>query len=109
MILTGGENVYPAEVEPVLAGHPRVADVAVIGVPVAKWGETVHAVVVADPGPDTSLDTGELLRWARGRPAGYKCPTGVTVVPELPRNALGKLLRARLREPYWSGCKRRVS
>lgn len=105
LIVTGGENVYPAEVEPVLAAHPAVADVAVIGVPDARWGETVHAVVVLRPG----ADSGDLAAWARERLAAYKCPTGVTLADELPRNALGKLLRSRLREPYWAGRTRRVS
>jgi long-chain acyl-CoA synthetase len=105
MIITGGENVYPAEVEAVLAAHPQVADVAVIGIPDDRWGETVHAVVVAGPG----LDTGELDAWARGRLAGFKCPTGVTVVSQLPRNATGKVLRSVLREPFWAGRDRRVS
>ncbi|TVZ03379.1 fatty acid--CoA ligase [Trebonia kvetii] len=105
MVITGGENVYPAEVEAVLAGHPAVADIAVIGIPDARRGETVHAVVVAGPG----LDTDELLSFARERLAGYKCPTGVTVVEELPRNATGKVLRAELRGPFWAGQDRRVS
>ena len=105
MVITGGENVYPAEVEAVLAGHPAVADIAVIGIPDDRWGETVHAVVVARPG----FDTGELLSFARERLAGYKCPTGVTVVAELPRNATGKVLRAALRGPFWAGRDRRVS
>ncbi len=109
MVITGGENVYPAEVEAVLAGHPSVTDVAVIGVPDEKWGETLHAMVVAAPGLDPGLDTSELLSWARMRLAGFKCPTGVTVVPELPRNATGKVLRAALREPFWAGRDRRVS
>ena len=105
VIITGGENVYPAEVEAVLAGHPQVADVAVIGVPDERWGETVHAVVVAGAG----LDTGELTAWARGRLAGFKCPTGVTLASQLPRNATGKVLRSALREPFWAGQDRRVS
>ena len=105
MIISGGENVYPSEVEAVLAGHPAVADVAVIGIPDPRWGETVHAVVVARPG----LDTGELLGWARGRLAGFKCPASVTVAGELPRNATGKVLRSVLREPHWAGYDRRVS
>ena len=104
VVITGGENVFPAEVEAVLAQHPAVADIAVIGIPDDTWGETVHAVVVAAPG----FDTGELLSWARERLAGFKCPTGVTVVPELPRNATGKVTRAALREPYWAGRDRRV-
>ncbi|MGH3214544.1 MAG: class I adenylate-forming enzyme family protein, partial [Trebonia sp.] len=105
VVITGGENVFPAEVETVLARHPAVADLAVIGIPDDTWGETVHAVVVAAPG----FDTAELLSWARERLAGFKCPTGVTVVPELPRNATGKVTRAALREPYWAGRDRRVS
>jgi long-chain acyl-CoA synthetase len=107
VVITGGENVYPAEVEAVLAGHPAVTDIAVIGIPDDRWGETVHAVVVAAPGFD--IDSGELLGWARERLAGFKCPTGVTVVPELPRNATGKVRRAALREPFWAGRARRVS
>jgi acyl-CoA synthetase (AMP-forming)/AMP-acid ligase II len=105
VVITGGENVFPAEVEMVLAGHPAVADIAVIGIPDDKWGETVHAIVVAGPG----LDGRELLDWARERLAGFKCPTGITVVSELPRNATGKVRRAQLREPFWAGRSRAVS
>jgi fatty-acyl-CoA synthase len=105
VVITGGENVYPAEVEAVLAGHPAVTDVAVIGIPDDRWGETVHAVVVAVPG----FDDGDLLGWARERLAGFKCPTGVTLVTQLPRNATGKLQRAALREPFWAGRDRLVS
>jgi acyl-CoA synthetase (AMP-forming)/AMP-acid ligase II len=105
VVITGGENVYPAEVEAVLASHPQVADVAVIAVPDDRWGETVHAVVVAGPG----LDTAGLIDWAHQRLAGFKCPTGVSVVAQLPRNATGKVLRSALREPFWAGRDRRVS
>ncbi|HTZ27656.1 MAG TPA: AMP-binding protein [Streptosporangiaceae bacterium] len=105
VVITGGENVYPAEVEAVLASHPQIADVAVIAVPDDRWGETVHAVVVAGPG----LDTAELIDWAHQRLAGFKCPTGVSVVAQLPRNATGKVLRSALREPFWAGRDRRVS
>jgi len=98
-----------------------VADVAVIGIPDERWGETVHAVVVPAPGiggsagHDTDrldtdrFDTAGLVSWARGQLAGFKCPTGVTVVSELPRNATGKVLRAALREPFWAGRDRLVS
>ena len=109
LVITGGESVFPAEVEAVLAGNPAVADVAVIGIPDDRWGETVHAVVVAAPGLDAAgFDADGLVSWARDRLAGFKCPTGVTVVPELPRNATGKVLRAALREPFWAGRDRRV-
>ena len=137
LVITGGENVYPAEVEAVLAGCPAIAEVAVIGVPDERWGQTVHAVVVLAPGDtapgdtapgdtapgdtapgDTArangdaepgFDTAALVSWARERLAGFKCPTGVTVVPELPRNATGKVLRAKLRAPFWTGRDRLVS
>ena len=110
LVITGGENVYPAEVEAVLARHPAVADVAVIGIPDERWGETVHAVVVLAPGDAANdIDAAGLVRWARERLAGFKCPTGVTVVSELPRNATGKVLRAALREPFWAGRDRLVS
>jgi long-chain acyl-CoA synthetase len=105
VVITGGENVFPAEVEAVLARYPAVADVAVIGIPDDRWGETVHAVIVAGDG----FDEAGLVGWARERLAGFKCPTGVTVVGELPRNATGKVLRARLREPFWAGRDRLVS
>jgi acyl-CoA synthetase (AMP-forming)/AMP-acid ligase II len=110
VIITGGENVFPAEVESVLIRHPAVADVAVIGVPDDRWGETVHAMVVprAGPLPDERL-AGALIGFARQQLAGFKCPTGVTLVPSLPRNATGKVLRAPLREPFWAGHGRRVS
>jgi long-chain acyl-CoA synthetase len=106
VIITGGENVFPAEVEAVLARHPEVADVAVIGIPDERWGETVHAVVVA---LGAGLSAAQLIGFARERLAGFKCPTGVTMVEALPRNATGKVLRAALREPFWAGRERRVS
>jgi len=96
MIISGGENVYPAEVERVLVEHPAVAEAAVIGVPDEKWGETVRAVVV--PAPGAAPDTAELIDFCRQRLAGYKCPTSVEVVDALPRNATGKVLKYRLRE-----------
>jgi acyl-CoA synthetase (AMP-forming)/AMP-acid ligase II len=105
MIITGGENVYPAEVEAVLAGYPGVREVAVIGIPDRHWGEAVHAVVAGSP----SLDPELLAGWARERLAGFKCPSAVTITTELPRNATGKVLRSVLREPHWAGRERRVS
>ncbi|HEY5853593.1 MAG TPA: long-chain-fatty-acid--CoA ligase [Aldersonia sp.] len=95
MVITGGENVYPAEVERVLVEHPDVAEVAVIGVPDAKWGETVHAVVV--PASGATVDAAALIAFTRDRLAHYKCPTGVTFLDALPRNATGKILKRTLR------------
>jgi long-chain acyl-CoA synthetase len=106
MIVSGAENVYPAEVENVLMGHPDVADVAVIGVPHPKWGETVKAVVVATAGADP--DPVALIAYAREHLAHYKCPTSVDLVAALPRNPSGKLLKRELREPYWEGQDRRI-
>ena len=106
MIVTGGENVYPAEVEHALFGHPTIADVAVIGVPDERWGETVKAFIVLKPG--ATLDHESILRFARARIAGYKLPKSIDVVTELPRNASGKLLRRVLREPFWRAHARRV-
>jgi acyl-CoA synthetase (AMP-forming)/AMP-acid ligase II len=99
MIVTGAENVYPVEVESALSEHPEVADVAVIGVPDERWGETVKAVVVRREGSGLTED--ELVAWARDRVAGFKRPRSVTFVDELPRNPSGKLLKRVLREPYW--------
>jgi acyl-CoA synthetase (AMP-forming)/AMP-acid ligase II len=107
MIITGGENVYPAEVESAIYGHPDVADVAVIGVPDEKWGEAVKAMVVAKPG--TKPDPQNIIEWARQRLAGYKTPKSVDFIPALPRNASGKILRRELREPFWAGKERRVN
>jgi long-chain acyl-CoA synthetase len=107
MIVSGGENVYPAEVERVLRQHPAVADVAVIGVPDDRWGETVKAVVV--PGAGQPLDASDLIEFTRERLAHYKCPTSVDFVPELPRNASGKVLKRQVREAYWAGHARRVN
>ncbi|MGZ4460545.1 MAG: long-chain-fatty-acid--CoA ligase [Nocardioidaceae bacterium] len=100
MIVTGGENVYPIEVENVLSGHPDVADVAVIGVPDPKWGETVKAVVVRRAGSTLTAD--ELVDWSRDKIAGFKRPHSVDFVDELPRNPSGKLLKRVLRAPYWT-------
>lgn len=107
MIVSGGENVYPAEVEHALAGHPDIAEVAVIAVPSQKWGEEVKAVVV--PRPGTQLRESDLIAWARGRLAGYKVPKTVDFVESIPRNASAKILRRQLREPYWRGAGREVN
>lgn len=107
MIISGGENVYPAEVENAIFGHPDVADVAVIGVPDAKWGEAVKAIVVAKTG--SSPSPSDIIQWARARIAGYKTPKSVDFVEALPRNPSGKILRRQLREPFWEGKERRVN
>ena len=107
MIVSGGENVYPAEVENAIFGHPGVADVAVIGVPDEKWGEAVKAIIVAKEGENPSAE--DIIAWARERIAGYKLPKSVDYIDALPRNPSGKILRKDLREPYWEGQERRVS
>ena len=106
MIVSGGENVYPAEIERVLAEHPSVDDVAVIAVPDETWGEVPKAVVVAAPGADVDAD--ELISYCRQRLASYKCPRSVDVVAELPRNLTGKVLKRELRRPYWENQDRQV-
>jgi long-chain acyl-CoA synthetase len=106
MIVSGGENIYPAEVENVLLSHPAVVDAAVIGVPDDRWGETVKAVVVLAPGneaPET-----ELIAHCRANLAHYKCPTSVDTTDALPRNPSGKILKRELRAPYWSQQERSI-
>ena len=107
MIVSGGENVYPAEIENVLMSHPGIADVAVVGVPDEKWGETVKAVVLRAEGSEVTSD--EIVAFARERLAGYKIPRSVDFTDEpLPRNPSGKLLKRIIREPYWEGVERRI-
>ncbi|OAN32509.1 long-chain-fatty-acid--CoA ligase [Mycolicibacterium iranicum] len=106
MIVSGGENVYPAEVENVLMTHPDVADVAVIGVPDSRWGEAVKAVVVAARGTEPS--EAALISFARNRLAGFKLPKSVDFVDALPRNPSGKILKRALREPHWAGRDRHI-
>jgi len=108
MIISGAENIYPAEVENAIHGHPHVAEVAVIGVPDDKWGEAVKAIVV--PRPDVTPDAADIIAFARSRIAHYKAPKSVEFLDRpLPRNASGKILRRELREPYWAGRERRVN
>lgn len=99
MIISGGENVYPAEVENVLFGHPAIEDVAVVGVPDEQWGEAVKAVAVVKQGQSVNAD--ELIAFARSKIAGFKIPKSVDFVQILPRNATGKVLRRLIKEPYW--------
>jgi long-chain acyl-CoA synthetase len=106
MIVSGGENIYPAEVERVLSAHPEVAEVAVVGIPSDRWGESPIAVVVREAG--SALTERELIDWCRERLAHYKCPVAVRWMDALPRNASGKVLRRVIREPLWAGRERRV-
>lgn len=107
MIISGGENIYPAEVESALCDHPDVAEAAVIGVPDDKWGEAVKAMVVMKPGKQATAT--DIINFTRERIAGYKTPKSVEFLPALPRNPSGKILRRQLREPYWAGKERRVN
>ena len=106
MIITGGENVYSPEVEQAVAGHPAVAEVAVIGVPDDHWGETVKAMVVLLPGQQATGQ--EIIGFTRERLAHYKCPRTVDIVDALPRNPSGKVLKRALRAPYWEGRERQI-
>jgi acyl-CoA synthetase (AMP-forming)/AMP-acid ligase II len=107
MIISGGENVYPAEVESAIFGHPDVLEVAVIGVPDDKWGEAVKAVCVPKPG--ATIDPDAVITWSRERIAAFKVPKSIDVISALPRNASGKILRKDLRAPYWEGYERQVN
>ena len=107
MIVSGGENVYPAEVENTIASHPAVAEIAVIGVPHDRWGETVKAVVVLKSGATATAP--EIMAFAKERLAGYKCPTSVDFTDVLPRNPSGKVLKKDLRAPFWEGRARQIN
>jgi acyl-CoA synthetase (AMP-forming)/AMP-acid ligase II len=107
MIITGGENVYSPEVERVLAEHPAVMEVAIIGVPDDTWGESVKAVVSLKP--DTSATEEELIAFCQESLAKFKCPKSVDIVELLPRNPTGKILKRELRKPYWEGRDRAVN
>ncbi|QZD95970.1 long-chain-fatty-acid--CoA ligase [Qipengyuania gelatinilytica] len=107
MIISGGENVYPAQVESAIYGHPAIAEVAVIGVPDETWGEAVKACIVAKPGEE--VDEASIIEWTRERLAGFKVPKSIDVIDVMPRNASGKILRKDLRAPYWEGRERQVN
>ena len=113
MIVSGGVNIYCAEVEHVLAAHPRVADAAVFGVPDEEFGERVHAVVELATPPETAEQladdvVADLLAWCRVRLTDYKCPSTIEVTQALPRDATGKLRKRDLRAPYWDNRPRRI-
>jgi fatty-acyl-CoA synthase/long-chain acyl-CoA synthetase len=107
MIITGGMNVYPAEIEAALEQHPGVFDVAVFAIPSEEWGESVHATIVKDPA-SPNLTEDDVIQFAREHLAGYKIPRSVSFLPELPRTGSGKLLKRELRAPYWAGRETKV-
>jgi len=107
MIISGGENIYPAEVENALYGHKDINDVAVIGAPDEKWGEAVVAIVVKKPNSELSVE--EVIEYSKSKIARYKCPKRVDFIKELPRNASGKILKKDLRKAYWSDQEKAVN
>jgi fatty-acyl-CoA synthase/long-chain acyl-CoA synthetase len=106
MIISGGMNIYPAEIEDALEHHPDVMDVAVFGIPSEEWGESVHAIVVPRPGSD--LTPQDVIAYARDHMAGYKVPRSVDFIDDIPRTGSGKILKRELREPYWKNQASRV-
>jgi acyl-CoA synthetase (AMP-forming)/AMP-acid ligase II len=106
MIISGGVNIYPAEIEAVLVAHPAIADAAVFGIPDDEWGEAVHSVITTYDGSD--VEQGALEAFCREHLAGYKVPRSHALMSEIPRSASGKILKRELREPYWAGRSSRV-
>ncbi|MCX6471395.1 MAG: AMP-binding protein, partial [Corynebacteriales bacterium] len=109
MIISGGVNIYPAEIEGELVVHPKVADVAVFGVPHSDWGEEIKAVVLPADGVvgDDALSE-ELMDYARARLAKFKLPRSIDYVDEMPRDDNGKLYKRKLRDPYWERAERAI-
>jgi acyl-CoA synthetase (AMP-forming)/AMP-acid ligase II len=106
MIISGGMNIYPAEIESALETHPDINDVAVFGIPDEEWGEAVHAIVVVRPGATLSKE--QITTYAREHLAGYKVPRSISFTDEIPRTGSGKILKRELRKPFWEGRKSRV-
>jgi len=106
MVVSGGENIYPVEVENILAAMPGVIEVAVIGVPDEQYGEALLAVFALKPDSPVTLES--MIEHCRGQLAGYKIPRQLQVVDALPRNPSGKVLKTVLREPWWEGHERRI-
>ena len=106
MIISGGENIYPREIEEIIIKHPAVREVAVVGTPDPKWGEAVTAVVALVPGKAVSEE--ELIALCKEHIASYKKPKAIDFVDELPKNNYGKILKRELREAYWEGRERKV-
>ena len=109
MIISGGVNIYPAEIESEFLSHPKVGDIAVFGIPHEEWGEEVKAVVepAAGVAPGPELER-ELLAWAKDRLAKYKTPKTIDFIAEMPRDPNGKLYKRKLRDPYWEGRERAI-
>ena len=107
MIISGAENIYPAEVENALMSHPQILDAAVVGIPDEKWGETVMGFVIL--AEDASISEDEIIAYSREKIAGFKCPKTIKFINEIPRNPTGKVLRRELSEPYWKGKERNIS
>jgi acyl-CoA synthetase (AMP-forming)/AMP-acid ligase II len=106
MIISGGENIYPAEVEEVLYSHPEVLEAAVIGIPDTKWGESVKAVLALKPGKRLSEE--EVIEFCKTKLASYKKPKSVEFVDALPKSAAGKILKTVIREKYWADRERKI-
>jgi acyl-CoA synthetase (AMP-forming)/AMP-acid ligase II len=106
MIVSGGENIYPAEVENALMSNPHILDAAVIGIPDKKWGESTKAFIVLDS--ENSLSEDQIISYAKEKIASYKCPKTINFIRELPRNPSGKVLRRELRDPFWKDQERGV-
>ena len=107
MIISGGENIYPAEVENALMSHPDIADAAAVGIPDDKWGETVKGFVILKQ--DSNITEKEIIAYAKDQIAAYKCPSSIDFITEMPRNPSGKILRRELRAPFWDDAERNVS
>jgi long-chain acyl-CoA synthetase len=109
MIISGGANIYPAEIESVLLTHPKVGDAAAFGIPHEDWGEEVKAVVEPAAGVEPSPALAEeILAFCRDRLAKYKTPKTIDFVTEMPRDPNGKLYKRKLRDPYWAGRERKI-
>lgn len=106
MIISGGVNIYPAEIEAALEEHPDINDVAVFGIPDDEWGEAVHSIIVVRKGAQLSKE--QIIEYARSRLAGYKVPRSISFMEEIPRTGSGKILKRELRKPFWEGRKSRV-
>ena len=109
MIISGGANIYPAEIENVLLAHPKVVDAAVFGIPHEDWGEEVKAVVEPIDGVAATPELAEeILTWCEGRLAKFKTPKSIDFTDEMPRDPNGKLYKRKLRDPYWEGRQRAI-